>query len=511
MKTHAINGIFTRSAPQTWKEVGPWMRNAEDRVERLDDILRVLGDLSESANKLKNRFKERMIACSSRYGFARLPDEIVMEILKITWDSRKPRDHQPNRQLEDLSLVCQRFRRIINSHAQFWTSFDNAWDPSAIVTALKRSKTLKLELSLYSEATGRRPITECLKHTMGLQFERLRSIHIDFASTYKKSAVDSREAMEDALEILGSANLPALEHFHMGLPTFADFYPRFSHSEMDVFYIYRTWNAPSLKHLCLDGLIPVPHESLKLRQLDLFLSDFSTYHGTEGQLHELLDFLSSQPGLQHLNLILGAMKTEESDRRRKVTVHLPELTSLSLDGSSRNCYPVKLLSALSTPAVEFMDIQISLYSSNSTLEAAFHGTYPSMKRLHLCVSGWPRVPLALFKMIFTKCPRLEVLQLWTLHPVDGELPTLPSIIPPPLRVMELISCEECSMEALIQALEFLKQGPHWEAFESLVIEDCPAIESHIEDLYSVVPASKVTLRRRAPDEVDDDDDDDDDV
>jgi hypothetical protein len=60
------------------------------------------------------------------------------------------------------------------------------------------------------------------------------------------------------------------------------------------------------------------------------------------------------------------------------------------------------------------------------------------------------------------------------------------------------------MEALIQALEFLKQGPHWEAFESLVIEDCPAIESHIEDLYSVIPASKVTLRRKALDEKFDD-------
>jgi hypothetical protein len=71
--------------------------------------------------------------------------------------------------------------------------------------------------------------------------------------------------MEDALKILGSANLPALERFYMGLPTFRDLYPEFSESDKDVFHIYRTWNAPSLKHLSLNGLIPVPYESLNLR------------------------------------------------------------------------------------------------------------------------------------------------------------------------------------------------------------------------------------------------------
>jgi hypothetical protein len=477
------------------------MRNAENRAEKLDRILRVLGDLSDSATKLKNLFKERMIACSSQYGFAKLPNEIVVKILKITLDSwllTRQRYQQSNEQLETLSLVCRRFRDIINSHAHFWTKFGNAWNPVAIAIALERSKGLSLELSLYSEADWYHPITKFLTHTMHLRFERVRSIHIEFAD-YEGLPAEDWNTIFDALGILRSANLPALEHFYMGVPTFTNYYPRARSPVKDDFCIYRTWNAPSLQSLSIEGLIPIPHESLDLRQLVLCFGRLDKYLITNGQLSELLDFLSSQPRLQRLTLLPGAMDAEEADMRRNATIHLPELTSLSLGSSKPESYPVIILSALSTPALESVDIRTNLEGSDASLDTIFHGTYPSMKKLRLLVWGLDISPLAPFKTIFAKFPKLEFLQFSTPDPVDGELPTLlPSVVPPPLRAMELTFCKGLGVEELKQVLEFLKQGPHWDVFERLVIEKCGRIKSHIEELYSLVPASKVTLRRKAP-------------
>jgi hypothetical protein len=471
------------------------MRNAASSVEKLDRILLVLEDLSKSATKLKKRFKERMTVCSSQHGFAKLPDEIVVNILEITRDSwllTRQRYQQSNEQLSQLALICRRFQDIINSHAQFWTKFGNAWDPGAIAMALKRSKGLSLDLSLYSEADH--SITKCLIHTMDRQFERVRSIHIEFAN-FERIPAEDWNTIDDVLDILGSANLPALDHFYMGVPTFADYIPWIGEPDKDDFCIYRTWNAPLLRSLSINGLIPIPHESLNLRQLDLCFNRFDECLGTKGQLSELLDFLSSQPRLQRLTLFPGAMNAGEADMRRNATIHLPELTSLSLSSSSPDCHPVIILSALSTPAVESMDIQIHF---DESLETIFHGTYPSMKRLHLLAWDWSGVPLTPFKTIFTRFPRLEFLRFSTPDLVDGELSVLPSVVPPPLRVMELINCGGLGVEVLKRVLDFLKQGPHWDAFERLVIKNCIEIETHIEELYSVVPASKVTLRGEVP-------------
>jgi hypothetical protein len=475
------------------------MRNAASSVEKLDRILLVLEDLSKSATKLKKRFKERMTVCSSQYGFAKLPDEIIVKILEITCDSwllTRPRYQQSNEQLKMLSLVCRRFRDVVNSHAHFWTKLSNAWESGATTMALKRSKGLSLELSLYDE--GGYFIGPFLRDTLHLQFERFRSIHIEFAN-YERLPAKWWTHIRGALEVLGSANLPALEYFHMGVPTFAGYFPLNGEPDKDDFCIYRTWNAPSLKYLGIEGLIPIPHESLNLRRLGLCFDRFDKYSGTEGRLSELLNFLSSQPRLRHLNLILGGLKIEEADKQRKATVHLPKLTSLSLQSASPEYLPVQILSALSTPAVEFMDMKMDLDRYSATLEEVFQCTYPSMKRLHLLVWMWSGAPLVPFKTIFTKFPNLEVLRFSTRHPVDGEFSTLPSVVPPPLRVMELINCEGLGVEALKQVLDVLKQGPHWDVFESLEIWGCPEIETHLVELYSVVPASKVTLRRRAPD------------
>jgi hypothetical protein len=225
-----------------------------------------------------------------------------------------------------------------------------------------------------------------------------------------------------------------------------------------------------------------------------------------------MEFLLSQPTLQHLDINLGYLLDDRWDGIwRTMNVSLPELTTLSAKAvdtqnvrMSTEGFIEEFIGVLDIPAVETMNIHQWVYEPelpDSAMEPVFPDNrhYPAMKRLQLTLTqeeGFRGpIPVSPFEAVFAKFPRLEVLTLTTdVQPVTVHLPDLHLPVPPPLRMLELKSCSRFDIDTLKKTLEYLKQGAHWGLFEQLIIEGCPEISARVEELYGVVPADKVTCK-----------------
>ncbi|KLO18979.1 hypothetical protein SCHPADRAFT_97325 [Schizopora paradoxa] len=113
--------------------------------------------LAECMGFVQEETERRLNSALLRIGVASLPDEILSHILAFASHHESTSDDLSTFGKEkqffstvSLSHVCRRFRRVVLSTPQFWTSVSDSMQPSLVEVCLARSGAMPLDIFLDS-------------------------------------------------------------------------------------------------------------------------------------------------------------------------------------------------------------------------------------------------------------------------------------------------------------------------------------------------------------------------
>ncbi|KAG9046459.1 hypothetical protein FS837_004386 [Tulasnella sp. UAMH 9824] len=292
----------------------------------------------------------------------RLPPEILVEILRqyLQLGTRL-------RDLGQLSLVCKRWRVIVESAAVLWSGIDGAEGPSIVHKALHAAKDTPLDLTFYEHKSrmGRRAffeaIGERIAHWRSLTAV-LRSAHWDFA-----------------LDALENGIAPNLETLHLSAQYGAE-------KKRNMVTLFGGNPAPSkLKEI---SLVHIP---INLARLQLSgLKSISLWRTPSVSSIEIMNAIRGSPmiesiRLEHLHsLSLGAasQRGSDGDAAGNPPIHLGSLLRLLLEA-----VPVPflylLLSSISAPRLQTFTVRRELEARSTAEEfiASLRHQIPTLSRL----------------------------------------------------------------------------------------------------------------------------------
>lgn len=129
---------FWTAAPEIAKDSQPSLRD-------LESIKHVLSGLSKSIDSDITGLKQSTPHILRSKSLASLPDELLATILEYSIESCKIRWRRYL--IQTLSLVCQRFRRIVLQSPRSWSYIDNNDNMSYVHACLDRSGSVELWVS----------------------------------------------------------------------------------------------------------------------------------------------------------------------------------------------------------------------------------------------------------------------------------------------------------------------------------------------------------------------------
>ncbi|KAG8921029.1 hypothetical protein FRC00_009227, partial [Tulasnella sp. 408] len=271
----------------------------------------------------------------------RLPPEILEEIVRYYV--------HPDTSLQGpvrLTLVCRRWKTVIEGTALLWATINAADGPSLVRKALKMAKDVLLDLT-FNEETAQMTRQDFFK-LIGERTDRWKCLSVDLTS----------EKWDFVLEDLTKCIPPSLEALHLsvgyGAPMGSDVVVLFGGNPA----------PPRLKEISLFN-ISISFAPLQLGGLrSLVAYDVRGITSTD-----MLNVIKASPTIEYIRLeyLLGSSNDETPSHQvfsppgasDNVTVQLTSLICLFLSGISV-VFLKSLLSSISAPHLKTLDIDCEL-------------------------------------------------------------------------------------------------------------------------------------------------------
>jgi hypothetical protein len=223
----------------------------------LEKVVDILTTLRDTATNAQNILRVEIFNRQDPQGFAKLPEEIVQNIISEVAGETEWLFGQEwkYRNLRYMACVCKRFRNIIHEHAPFWLYISNNMCPGKVSTYLVRSKSAPL--SLYVEVNSvigkdGTTILGKLLHHCG----RWRSVKINYKRCFDCEASWERIKMTHRL-FGGELHLPNLESLTINLEPNGNDEAVDPHGPSSSnYHLYTKWQAPNLSKMIIFGCLP---------------------------------------------------------------------------------------------------------------------------------------------------------------------------------------------------------------------------------------------------------------
>jgi hypothetical protein len=217
-----------------------------------------------------------------------------------------------------------------------------------------------------------------------------------------------------------------------------------------------------------------------------------------------MQFLNSQPSLEKLQINMGRL--DEATFQWEETIHLPQLrimafwTSVDDESADSAVFSIpKVMSCLSVPAVETIEVNLPIVDRHFTMESCFprHREYPRVRTLHFALFHHDDFDLEIspFKTIFAKFPRLTDMTVHFAHStVWGNVPDVTMHPPPPLERVSLVECLYFDMEELLKVVRYLSKGAHWSELKEFKVAHSPTgTPAQMRELATFIPRERVDM------------------
>ncbi|PAV21410.1 hypothetical protein PNOK_0403700 [Pyrrhoderma noxium] len=232
-----------------------------------------------------------------------LPDELLVEIIK--WSLDDP-DTSPG--ILRISLLNRRFRFIALNTPSLWTKVPRIGG-EFYKSFIKRSKGRPLDVTIkIKESYNPYEIEELDSILSSTSTERWRTVIILCAREYiitNEKFVEQRISPLTALHKLRKLKLPSLETLRYSLyGPVAVSYSCFYESEGSL-QVTRDWEAPKLKNMTIEGLIPFPFAKTMDSITDVTINVDGAYTEDIQFVNRTTNhFLISVPSIKSLRLIV---------------------------------------------------------------------------------------------------------------------------------------------------------------------------------------------------------------
>jgi hypothetical protein len=436
----------------------------------------------------------------SRTTLESLPNEVLLLVFSFLSDE----SIQSLLDMTQISLVCRRVRGLITSTASFWTTIskNHAKDGVGTVEAyLARSMDLSLSVVVdhdYPEERHRYDTFSFL-HTTLQHAHRWKELAFNFCDTEGRRGVSWKD-LREIKELLAIQKLPILETLELHTPyrVSTSMHPALldtdddSDNEDDLddvsgirnrYHIYTSMDVSNLKRLVMSQTVPRVHPAMRLTSCRLsYRRPYGSAPSPNMSFHGLTAFLASQQTLQCLEMDPSYFPIRRNESTHSGVVRLPALVELKIQTSQISLYSTHrivplLMNSLDIPNVKSLTLLFPAHSL--TVEYPIAPMFPNSRTyerlefisIHIRRHLVHRTSVHLYDTLLGRFPNLQVLKLGLAN--ANALPTLPaSWVPrPPLRRLHIFGDESLEKFELDKALQFLKDGEHWDRLEALVISE----------------------------------------
>lgn len=359
---------YRNNAVKFWTAAPEIAKDSKSSLRDLENIKHVLSGLSKSIDSAITGLKQSTPHILHSKSLASLPDELLATILEYRIETCKIRWR--HYLIQTLSLVCQRFRRIVLQSPRSWSYIDNNDNMSYARACLDRSGSvgLSVSFSIMSYSNPLRFLDAIVPHSA--RWENLSITFIE-QHPYTRTSAFCRS------KLLQNLHLPSLRSLClMASP---------GNVESDIYHFYESWDMPNLRQLEMNK-VPRRFIAPTVTSVRYSLRNIGNtlYEDPDAfaQIQRLGPFLSAFPALVELEVAIclwGARGLEQMP-----SLQLPHLTRLRVDASSCGSTTAGLFMAkLQAPLLRKLEIVMPKCNGDDIRILDFFpcDNYPALKDL----------------------------------------------------------------------------------------------------------------------------------